>query len=64
VSTWQICAFIWAVSAALALEAYGELYGKQAKDKWLAILLGALTPVVNTCVAWCYARQKLKGLSE
>jgi hypothetical protein len=56
----QILAFIWAGSAVLSCEAYAELYGKQCSDKLVAIAVGSLTPILNTLIAACYVRDKLK----
>jgi hypothetical protein len=56
----QAAAFIWAVSAAVCLEVYGELYGPEFKKRWVAISIGSLIPVLNTLIALDYARQKLR----
>jgi hypothetical protein len=57
----QILALVWAVSASICFEAYAEALQPKEKGRWTAILIGSLTPVFNTFIALCYARDKLKG---
>jgi hypothetical protein len=55
----ELLALIWAVSAAVCFEAYVETRLDE-KWKWQAILIGSLTPVFNTLIAYCYVRDKMK----
>ena len=62
----QLLAMVWAISAAVALEALMdiEVYRRRPGRRvdWFGIALDALIPVLNTMVAISYVRDKLKGI--
>lgn len=56
-----LLAIVWAISAAVCVEAYAEIYGGTTKKNWqLPAAIVSCVPLLNTYLASIYAVQKLR----